>query len=162
MFSTRVAAVTCGGRRFCLDLRRFIRAFGVLTERRRSIEMHTRRSGFDSQADKSGCLLRQPGPIRRRAVVFPLCPYSVDKRPCSRVYPPPPAAHVLLFFCHTMQNYRSLYLRPLDIVRHPRCAAGLSPAPEIDVGILKPRMQAPALTSGRSRCCPSQCWQGWD
>lgn len=37
--------------------------------------------GPSSQADKNGGVLWQPSPIRHWAVVFPLCPYSVDKRP---------------------------------------------------------------------------------
>lgn len=44
--------------------------------------------GPSSQADKSGGVLWQPSPIRHWAVVFPLCPYSVDKRPDSGVCHP--------------------------------------------------------------------------
>lgn len=60
--------------------------------------------------------------------------------------PPPPHARrlegffffVFFFFCNTVQSSRSLYLRPLDIVGHPRRAGSLPPpAPEIDVGMLK-------------------------
>lgn len=44
--------------------------------------------GPSSQADKSGGVSWQPSPIRHWAVVFPLCPYSVDKRPDSGVCHP--------------------------------------------------------------------------
>lgn len=44
--------------------------------------------GPSSQADKNGGVLWQPSPIRHWAVVFPLCPYSVDKRPDSGVCHP--------------------------------------------------------------------------
>lgn len=101
--------------------------------------------GPSSQADKSRGLLRQPSPIRHWAVVFPLCPYSADKRPDSGVCQTNCACcHVAFSFAiQCGLNYWIFCLGPLDVVEHtPQCVVGMHTPPVIAVGTTNKSLRA--------------------